>query len=253
MFAFLLALDLNPVEWEDARQATGKASPYTGEIVEALFNTTQAAVVLFTGDEDVSLRESLRSEPAADERGVQSRPNVLFEAGLAFGKYPERTILVQIGPHRHVSDLLGRHMVHFDGSPEKRDPLRTRLRAAGCTVKEAGTRWVDAGQKDLEAALKLAEAPIRPPPLPVDPLAPKVWIESYGILWGMDYAPARPFCVGCYTASKMWVPLHSEDQVSPGLERVRVYGCPHLHPSITLGSRQPEPSTPLQDSFRSPR
>ena len=51
LFSFLRALKLNPIEWSEAVKATGKASPYVGDILEAAFRMAQAVVVLLSPDE----------------------------------------------------------------------------------------------------------------------------------------------------------------------------------------------------------
>jgi hypothetical protein len=68
-----------------------------------------------------------------------------------------------------------------------------------------------------------------------DPLAPRDYREEHGILWGVapGEALARPFCVGCYTANRKWVPMSASD-VGPTHAKVREFTCPHGHPQIVL-------------------
>lgn len=75
----------------------------------------------------------------------QPRANVLFEAGIAMGRAPERTILVEIGRIRPFSDVAGMHTVRMDGSTPRRQELAARLRDAGCEVNLDGTDWHTAG------------------------------------------------------------------------------------------------------------
>jgi predicted nucleotide-binding protein len=108
----------------------------------------QAIIVLFTGDDQARLRDEFLSgnDPVYErETTPQSRPNVIFEAGLALGKYPERTILVQIGTIRPFSDLAGRHLIRLKNTSKSRQELALRLRLAGCDVDLSGTDWHDAG------------------------------------------------------------------------------------------------------------
>jgi predicted nucleotide-binding protein len=130
-------------------RATGKASPYIGEVLETGFSIVQAVVVLMTPDDEARLREPYRGplEPADEtELTPQPRPNVLLEAGMALGLFPERTVIVELGRLRQVSDLLGRHTIRMDDSPEKRQELAQRLETAGCAVNQSGTDWYKAGQ-----------------------------------------------------------------------------------------------------------
>src|SRR4051794_26546262 len=79
MFAFLRAIDLNPIEWTVARSMTKKGSPYIGEILDAAFNNARAIVVLQTPDDVAYLHESLTypDDPETQPQ-MQPRANVLF-------------------------------------------------------------------------------------------------------------------------------------------------------------------------------
>lgn len=68
---------------------------------------------------------------------------MLFEAGMAFGLYPERTVLVQMGHMRPFSDIGGRNYIRFDGSLQSILKLRQRLQTAGCAVRDTGEDYVD--------------------------------------------------------------------------------------------------------------
>jgi len=60
MFAFLSALGLHPLEWPYLVRLTGKGSPYVGEVLDAAFEHSTAAVVLFTPDDEAQLRPPFR-------------------------------------------------------------------------------------------------------------------------------------------------------------------------------------------------
>ena len=148
LFSFLTSIGLNPIEWNQAIAKTKKGAPNIGEILDAAFNEAQAVVVLLTGDDEAKLRHKFfkNNDPAYErELTPQSRPNVLFESGMAMGRYPERTVLIQIGEHRPFSDMAGTHITHMDNTPEKRQELATKLANAGCKVNTSGTRWFNAG------------------------------------------------------------------------------------------------------------
>ena len=152
MFSFLRAIGLQPIEWSQAVQATGIASPYIGDILNVAFSEAQAVVVLLTPDDEARLRPWLAQEgdpPHETELSGQARPNVLFEAGIAMGRDPDRTVLVEVGSLRPFSDIGGRHTIRFDGSSPRRQELAERLRTAGCAVKLDGTDWHSAGDFDL--------------------------------------------------------------------------------------------------------
>jgi predicted nucleotide-binding protein len=160
IFDFLRALDLNPIEWSEAVKMTGKGAPYIGEILDAAFRNAQAVVAVLTGDDLAHLRDEFQEEHDPDyekKPSPQARPNVLFEAGMAFGCHPERTILVQLGYVRPFSDVAGRHAVLFSGNVEHRMDLRERLKTAGCALKDGGTDWLSKG--DFDTALALTRVP----------------------------------------------------------------------------------------------
>jgi predicted nucleotide-binding protein len=148
VFSFLRAVGIKPIEWNAAIGMTKKATPYIGDILDAAFSNARAVVVLLTPDDWAQLREDLvlPSDPAFEKRRMgQARPNVLFEAGMAFSSHPDRTVLVQIGTIRPFSDTAGRHVVHMSGDAEKRRELATKLKNAGCNVDLEGTDWLSAG------------------------------------------------------------------------------------------------------------
>lgn len=148
MFALLGAMSLKPIEWEQAVAMTGSAAPFIGEVLDAAFGRAQALLVLLTGDDEARLREDFRTvaTPAFEkDLQPQPRPNVLFEAGMALGRSPKRTILMQFGNIRPFSDIAGRHVLQFSGSSADRNRLAERLRSAGCTVDTSGVRWLSEG------------------------------------------------------------------------------------------------------------
>lgn len=155
MFAFLRSIDLDPKEWTQWVRATGQGSPYTGEVLKKGFREAKAFVILMTPDDEARLREPLRNaaeEPHEINLTPQPRPNVIFEAGMAMMFAEERTILVELGRLRPISDIFGRHVVRMNNTPESRKELAQRLETAGCRVDLTGNDWLDTG--DFEAALE---------------------------------------------------------------------------------------------------
>ena len=154
LFDFLRTIDLHPLEWSEAVRSTGKASPYIGEILDAAFSSAQTVVVLLTPDDEARLKEAFRLEgepPHETQLTGQARPNVLFEAGMAMGRNPDRTVLVELGSLRPFSDVGGRHVLRIDNSSQRRQELAQRLQTAGCPVNLGGTAWHTAG--DFEGAI----------------------------------------------------------------------------------------------------
>lgn len=146
LFEFLRSIGLAPIEWSEAISMTGSASPYIGDVLDAAFRRAQAVVVLQTPDDVAHLHESLTypGDPETNPQ-MQPRPNVLYEAGMAMGRNPDRTVIVELGQIKVFSDIHGRHAVRLDNSIGKRQDLATRLRNAGCDVKLDGTDWHEAG------------------------------------------------------------------------------------------------------------
>ena len=160
LFDFLRSIDLLPLEWSRLVGATGKTSPYIGEILDTAFSRAHAVVVLLTPDDEARLREVFKDDgdPLNEvELSGQARPNVLFETGMAMGRHPERTVLVEMGSLRPLSDLAGIHVIRINDAFEWRQELAKRLQSAGCPVRLSGTDWHTAG--DFAAALELAEIP----------------------------------------------------------------------------------------------
>ena len=148
LFGFFRAIDLAPIEWEDAINTAQAGAPFIGDVLDSAFKSAQAAVVLLTGDDmaRVGTRYLLPHDPL-DEKNLtpQARPNVLFEAGMAFGRYPNRTILVALGTLRQFSDIAGRHILYLSNDASSRQALAGRLRTAGCAVEtEYKSDWLDA-------------------------------------------------------------------------------------------------------------
>jgi predicted nucleotide-binding protein len=174
-FSFLRALGLEPLEWSDAVKLTGVATPYIGQILDHAFNEAKAIIVLITPDDEVRLLQDLWSATEEETEKVfhlQARPNVLFEAGMAFGRDPKRTLLIEIGDVKKFSDVAGRHIVRFCDEPKHRKEVAERLKTVGCDVSTSGDDWLTVGnlsitrsaKTDLPKVNKKAEEPPVPGP-----------------------------------------------------------------------------------------
>ena len=105
--AFLRALGLRVVDWEQAVARTGLPSPYVGDVVETGLRMADAVIVLLTPDDVVRLRtDLLRDDDGPDERDPQgqARPNVYYEAGFADAIGRDRTVIVEVGRVKPFSD-----------------------------------------------------------------------------------------------------------------------------------------------------
>lgn len=163
LFQFLRSIGLHPLEWSQAVERTGKASPYVGEILDAAFSIAQAVVVLMTPDDEARLIESFRSpkEPIYEiELTGQPRQNVIFEAGMAMGMFPDRTILVELGELRPMSDIGGRHTIRINNSVPARQDLANRLKTAGCSINLIGTDWLEEGNFEVQVIIPKPEVEI---------------------------------------------------------------------------------------------
>lgn len=145
---FLRALSLQPLEWDYVAGKTGKATPTTHEIIVKGFEIAQVIIVLLTGDDEGKLKDIFHQDTDNDlEKTISSQPrlNVVYEAGLAFGMNPARTLVIQKPEKlRKISDVDGFNYIRYDGSPEKRNAIVTRLKAAGCLVETTGDDWLNA-------------------------------------------------------------------------------------------------------------
>lgn len=160
LFIFLRSIGLQPMEWSKLVQSTGKTMPYITQILDAAFNKAHAVIVLITPDDEARLKEAFRDSndpPHETTLSGQARPNVLFEAGMAMGRNPEKTIIVELGNTRPFSDVAGLHVVRMDDSSQRRQELAGRLEVAGCPVDINGTDWHSFG--DFEAAVMEEKKP----------------------------------------------------------------------------------------------
>lgn len=160
MFDFLHSIGLRPVEWEQAVQRVEQGSPYIEDVVRSAIMNAGAVVVLFTGDDEARLKESLHAafEPSYErDLTPQPRPNVILETGMALMAAPDKTIIIELERTRPISDIEGRNRVRFDGGAAGRHALATRLRTLGLSVDTNGDHWLNAG--NFGAARGNASAP----------------------------------------------------------------------------------------------
>lgn len=150
MGIFLRACGLKPINFGDLRAELG-GTPTIDRIVEEGMARAQGVVALFTADEYASLRPSFIGpvDHGAQIERWQARPNVIFEAGMAFGKDRDRVVFVLLGNPHLFTDVAGVHVlrptndVHGDRAV-LRDTLRKGMR---CGVEDSSD-WMKAGDFD---------------------------------------------------------------------------------------------------------
>jgi predicted nucleotide-binding protein len=154
MFNFLQSLGLSPIEWHQAVEATENTAAHISDVLDSGFQMAGAAVVLLTPDDEARLNPKLVSpnDPAYEKDYTgQPRPNVLFEAGMAWARFPKKTIFVTVGAIRPFSDMSGVLMVPMDNTFKRRQELARRLKMAGCDVDtDSSTDWHSQGNFSIE-------------------------------------------------------------------------------------------------------
>jgi predicted nucleotide-binding protein len=151
MYAFLGAIGLNPIEWEHAiKAAKGGANPIIGNVIDNAMKKAQGILVLLSPDEDAKLKGKFCG--AKDRKyslhklDGQPRPNVILEAGMALGAHSDKTILVQVGDMREISDIAGKHLVHLSNTAQSRKTLAMRLKdKLKFKVNIDGDLWLKVG------------------------------------------------------------------------------------------------------------
>ena len=136
----LTSFGLEVVTWNDAvaaASAQGGPNVSVPDIIDAGFELSHGIVVLMTPDDLVQLHPDLREHDEPEEQpSLQPRPNVIFEAGMAWMSHRKHTVLIEAGSLRGLTDLSGIHTVRFNGSPSSRELLAIKLRAAGFEVND---------------------------------------------------------------------------------------------------------------------
>jgi hypothetical protein len=151
---FIKALGLDVLEFESLAAKMGP-SPFVASVVLEAVKTADAIIALFTPDEQTILYPPDDPNGALakpEEMRWQARPNVIFEAGVALGNKPERTILATLGADVSLfSDVHGIHFVRLgesDGKVQLRDRLMRILFPEGGSDAQRG---ISMGEKTLAA------------------------------------------------------------------------------------------------------
>jgi hypothetical protein len=71
---------------------------------------------------------------------------VTFEAGIAIGAHQEKTLLVEVGNVRKISDVDGMHILRLNNSAASRKELAQRLKdKLKFKVDTTGDSWLTVG------------------------------------------------------------------------------------------------------------
>ncbi len=152
---FVRSLGLTPINFDELRASMG-GTPTVADIVERGMNDAQGVIALFTADEYAGLRPDFRHghDRAEDIMRWQARPNVLFEAGMAFGRDRTRVVFVLLGEPKLFTDVAGVHVLRPTNDPKGHRATLMNTLASGmkCAVTPHSTDWMSAG--DLESCVK---------------------------------------------------------------------------------------------------
>lgn len=143
IFDFLRCIGLQPMEWGEILHLVGTPNPSITEILNVAFSEAQAVLVVLSPDDLAYLLPELqhKRDPLREKEPTgQARPNVLFELGLALASSINRTVVVQVGDIRPISDMAGKHILRLTNNPGDRTELADRLKTAGCPIDLAGKR-----------------------------------------------------------------------------------------------------------------
>jgi predicted nucleotide-binding protein len=146
MFSFLRAIGLNPLEWNQAVKRVKGANPNVTEVVKTALQSVQGVIVMFSPDEEARLKAKFRNSKDIKALEGQARPNVIFEAGIALGAHHEKTLLVEVGDVRRISDIAGMHILHLSNSATSRKEMAQRLKdKLKFKVDLSGDSWLTVG------------------------------------------------------------------------------------------------------------
>ncbi|MEM9461066.1 MAG: TIR domain-containing protein [Myxococcota bacterium] len=159
VYRFLGALGYSPITWNNAKSLAGRTSVNNHEVVEAGLKHANAVIILITPDEWAEPREKRACYTSEATRRCQARPNVLFEAGWAFGSARNKVIIVESGARIGASDLDGVNTVRMDNGFDSLNELRSMLElATGHSADTANGTWgTPANYPNLVRAMKGAD------------------------------------------------------------------------------------------------
>lgn len=155
---FLNSLGLQADNFGDIRSRMG-GSASIAAIINQGMSEAQGVIALFTADEFSALTPQFRTNHDDEEQKMrwQARPNVLFEAGMAFGRDPDRVAFVLLGHVKLFSDISGVHVLRPTNDKGGHRATLRDLLAGGmkCDVIQNNSGWMEAG--DFETCVKVPE------------------------------------------------------------------------------------------------
>lgn len=146
--AFLKALDLRVISWDEASERAGGGSPHTLDIVRAGIEMANGVIVLMTPDDQGKVKPEFSyssDDPREASLSGQARQNVIFEAGWAMALNQGAVILVRVGDVRQLTDIAGLNYVSLTNDISSRKQLISRLRSSGLEPDPQGEEWRTAG------------------------------------------------------------------------------------------------------------
>ena len=140
---FISAIGLQELPFETVADGLG-STPFIADVVTTGIQKADAVIALFTPDEQAVLYDPQSGRSLGREERAsrwQARPNVMFEAGVAFGYSKREPILTLLGADVSLfSDVAGRHFIRLEDSKAKRQ-LFNRLNATVGPLKPIAADW----------------------------------------------------------------------------------------------------------------
>jgi predicted nucleotide-binding protein len=136
---WLQSLGLFARSFDEIRTDLG-GSPSILDVIRRGISEAHAIIALITPDEFATLRPELRGgrDKSAEIQRWQARPNVIFEAGMAFAMTGEmRTLLLVAGDAELFSDVSSIHYKRIPKDATEREQLRKILVSMGCKIHDA--------------------------------------------------------------------------------------------------------------------
>ena len=151
MAKFVFSLGLEPLKFGEIRSRMGGGNTNIADVVVQGMSEAAHVIALFTPDEFSELRPKLaRGKKGEELHRWQGRPNVIFEAGIAYGRDPERVIFVKLGDVSLFTDANHVHYYKPTNDPKGHRKDLKRWLAHRCPVNDSD-QWMEVG--DFESCV----------------------------------------------------------------------------------------------------